>query len=1240
MSINLAEEYEQRGGAGKKAKRTRDKINYSKQGNSSSQTFFYTGTPKQVVFKIIKNIDKASNKANRNNGYSCMQLLEYIATDKEELEDKPTVELIDEQLPKHLETDDGRILSTKKEIYDFYKEWEETFTDRKDGKDFEHLIISPEDIDVKDTSKLLDATRQMLRKEFGNDGYNYAFNLHTNTKNPHVHITMRVHNTTKEQRLDIKKDKIWKVKVAAASELKNKGLNYEASVNFEKILGINGKLDYIKSKDLSWYKANVEKLKNTNIDELGNQLQMINSSIDNLIIDRQSSSDKISKTNISNQIKDLYTQKRIIITSINSLEFDLQKATNNYETLVSKRDSIDWYLKGTKAYKTIDTNIKEAQEFIIQKKLEIDKAQAYLSLSKPQMSFSHELKKDTLYYVNEYITNNKENEDLSSLLYQLGKIETKLSKSNLAQEIKELKKELLDDGIIDNYEKLKKAKNKQFLDTPDTKLNIPIEKREIDYINLYDPLNRTSLKEFSEQVTAATKNKDIEKLDLLYTSPEYSNTNVLLKKKFELYAEALDISREDIFNHILENNQDKFPKDWYSQEDKKEDAFNELSESNKFNEFDKYLFYTKSLGTVVEQKYQEKIEDIDKQVNIMVESGELYLSAEQLIIDKKNDNINTKTTHELVSYREITPQDTKVIDFLKQRGLHKIPKNLYIIEGKNSGISQYGKPYTIINKGVGVINGDMSKEINLSSQGADMHLLNPVTLSNGSVLKTVSYGAKDFTLVPGQNEKAVAIFESKMDYVAALQQIDLSDRNVIIANGTGNANKIIDWVNENKIDKVTFFNQYDNAGIKFVDDIIEATNTKEFNYIKYEASEHKTDINDLLIDNVELKTRVKKGNINDFLIDHGEEPKELKNEVPGQIEKIYPVKISTEDKKRIEDIKLEISNLKDELQLKAEAFSEKENTVEVEDFEYRLYEKEEQEIEHKIIDLDMELYNVEPEEYIGDMKLTDIKYEYKHLVPSEIKEYISTLDKESTVDLKEQDLSINDMIDYINNKNEVPGQNINFDKLKEQYDHKVENFTDKVSKAIDNSIKIQKQQNNKEMIISNTGKMASALKRNIMRIENTRATIDTVAQKNTPEHKQLEINLKELVSDAKKLNEDVKVFEKAFDKSELNIKDKISYKLGYFDTLAAHKHSEKLVKVLPELKDDLINRSLEHFKLINKKLLEPKLDKVSKDDLMSKSSQLLKDFNKLKPTWKQERTITKLHSEQVKSLSKQRGLGR
>lgn len=117
--------------------------------SNGSSNFYYSSIPKEAVFKVVK--DKTNpNKQRRESikGYTVKKALEYSAVDKvkDDLENTLNKEnsLHESDFKeKHisLETQDGIKLTSQEEIDELYSKWSETFTDRKNGKDAEHLVF-------------------------------------------------------------------------------------------------------------------------------------------------------------------------------------------------------------------------------------------------------------------------------------------------------------------------------------------------------------------------------------------------------------------------------------------------------------------------------------------------------------------------------------------------------------------------------------------------------------------------------------------------------------------------------------------------------------------------------------------------------------------------------------------------------------------------------------------------------------------------------------------------------------------------------------------------------------------------------------------------------------------------------------------------------------------------------------------------------------------------------------------
>ena len=354
------------------------------------------------------------------------------------------------------------------------------------------------------------------------------------------------------------------------------------------------------------------------------------------------------------------------------------------------------------------------------------------------------------------------------------------------------------------------------------------------------------------------------------------------------------------------------------------DAFNySLQESGLKNLVEEALEVNKEQNRVqLRQEHQSKLEEL-KSINLT---------------KSQSNNITTK----VVDYRSINTDDKDIIDFLNKRGIENIPQNMFVITGQIDGVKADGSEYSFRNTGVGVLTGDMSQPVDLDNVGADIHFLKPVMKKDGTVMKTQSFGNKDITLIPGQiASKDYAIFESKMDYAAATSKLELDDKNIIIANGIGQSNKIVDMLNENGFDKVTFFNQNDTPGERFVSEIAGKADIEKFDFIKYDASqENKQDINDLVKNGVELNSRIVENGTREQWADYIEANQQMKiDDIKELIEsgKIKEAELALKesglDKEIQEDLKSEIEFAKTiaDISKSQEDMEEKEDSLQNEE---------------------------------------------------------------------------------------------------------------------------------------------------------------------------------------------------------------------------------------------------------------------------------------------------------------------
>lgn len=213
-------------------------------------------------------------------------------------------------------------------------------------------------------------------------------------------------------------------------------------------------------------------------------------------------------------------------------------------------------------------------------------------------------------------------------------------------------------------------------------------------------------------------------------------------------------------------------------------------------------------------------------------------------------------TSRVVSAERINTSDRQTDAFLRSRGFDSkpLPDWFVKINGEYDKKSPSGETVTRNQYGFGVMfdNG----------KGGDIHFANPVKLKDGKVLKTQTFGEKGITTIDSGKE-SLAIFESKNDAVAAFQQGLTKDSTIIIANGTGLAHEVVNHIKENKYKSVTFFNQNDQAGEKFVTKIATEGEIERFKFVEY-SGEKGQDINDLHKAGVKISERFKEGTVQDY----------------------------------------------------------------------------------------------------------------------------------------------------------------------------------------------------------------------------------------------------------------------------------------------------------------------------------------------------------------------------------------
>lgn len=242
---------------------------------------------------------------------------------------------------------------------------------------------------------------------------------------------------------------------------------------------------------------------------------------------------------------------------------------------------------------------------------------------------------------------------------------------------------------------------------------------------------------------------------------------------------------------------------------------------------------------------------LEEALNSQTQSHELTNADRERIRAQREANKSRESSHPLSKVTTVYEVSTNplAVEYLASRGIVKIPPHMKIINGEYT--NNQGETKRAF--GVGVLTRD--------GQGADIHFLQKL-----GDLKSMSLGQSEISFFKNPQSSKVAIFESKICYASAYQQMPLDDVNVIIANSTSNASKVAELlISEGLTQTPMMFNQNDAAGYRFVSNIMEKANIQEVKSIGYQVmSEYKKDINDLLLDGEKIADRIETRDISYF----------------------------------------------------------------------------------------------------------------------------------------------------------------------------------------------------------------------------------------------------------------------------------------------------------------------------------------------------------------------------------------
>lgn len=184
-------------------------------------------------------------------GASVRRVMEYITrTDRNEI-----------GIPA--ENEDGSQLHGKDDVQAVYEEWSTDFERKKPGRKNEprhatHIVLSAKtDNSDKSVRQVHAAASEFLRKEFGDQGFQYVFVVHKDTENPHVHVVIKNKNVVLNKKLRIGKAELFELRQEFAISLQEQGLEAVSTLRRDRpeiIEAVAKKMDTIKNRSIEFEK--------------------------------------------------------------------------------------------------------------------------------------------------------------------------------------------------------------------------------------------------------------------------------------------------------------------------------------------------------------------------------------------------------------------------------------------------------------------------------------------------------------------------------------------------------------------------------------------------------------------------------------------------------------------------------------------------------------------------------------------------------------------------------------------------------------------------------------------------------------------------------------------------------------------------------------------------------------------------------------------------------------------------
>lgn len=203
-------------------------------------------------------------------GASVRRVMEYITrTDRDEI-----------GIPA--ENEDGTQLHGKDDVQAIYEEWANDFERKKPGRKNEprhatHIVLSAKtDNSDKSVRQVHAAASEFLRKEFGDQGFQYVFVVHKDTENPHVHVVIKNKNLVLNKKLRIGKAELFELRQEFAKSLQEQGLEAISTLRRDRpevIQGIANQIETIRNRSAEFEKRIKSDATNKENDEVASSFK-------------------------------------------------------------------------------------------------------------------------------------------------------------------------------------------------------------------------------------------------------------------------------------------------------------------------------------------------------------------------------------------------------------------------------------------------------------------------------------------------------------------------------------------------------------------------------------------------------------------------------------------------------------------------------------------------------------------------------------------------------------------------------------------------------------------------------------------------------------------------------------------------------------------------------------------------------------------------------------------------------